>query len=255
MDRFPFNLAMIQQFSRLETNCPVTFFVGDNGSGKSTLLESIAIAANLVSIGSDSLQFDPTLSAQKQLAKFLRLAWSRKPHSGFFLRAEDFFGFTKRLAQERAAMEQALIELDAQYEGRSELALTLAKAPLKKSLNAWQDRYGADLDANSHGQSFLQVFQSRFVPNGLYLLDEPETPLSFNGQLALISLIDAMVKQNGQFIIATHSPLLLAYPNAKIYSFDSAPLQETPYDDIEYVKLTRSFLHDPQQFLRHLVSP
>jgi predicted ATPase len=113
-------------------------------------------------------------------------------------------------------------------------------------------RYGIDLDANSHGQSFLRVFESRFVPGGLYLLDEPEAPLSPQSQLALMMMMMRMVAEDAQFVIATHSPILLAYPGARIYSCDQLPIAEVQYGDLEHVTLTRDFLNDPERFLRHL---
>ena len=120
----------MQLLDSLETDCPVTIFVGDNGSGKSTLLEAMAIAANLVTIGSEDLNTDPTLANHRQFAQYLQMVWNRRPQRGFFLRAEDFFGFTRRLAQERAAMLEELEAVDARYQGRSQLALTLARAPI-----------------------------------------------------------------------------------------------------------------------------
>jgi predicted ATPase len=115
-----------------------------------------------------------------------------------------------------------------------------------------ESRYGADLDANSHGQAFFQLFRSRFVPGGLYLLDEPETPLSPLSQLAFIAMLKDMVTQDAQFIIATHSPILLALPGARILDFDSQPVQWAAFEDLEHVKLTREFLADPERFLRRL---
>jgi predicted ATPase len=115
-------------------------------------------------------------------------------------------------------------------------------------------RYGVDLDANSHGQSFLRLFQSRFVPEGLYLLDEPEAPLSPQSQLALMAMMSDMIAKRGQFIIATHSPILLGFPGARIYSFDAPPVSEVEYASLEHVALTREFLNAPERFLRHLTS-
>jgi len=114
------------------------------------------------------------------------------------------------------------------------------------------ERYGEDLDANSHGESFLKLFQARFVPGGLYLLDEPEAPLSPQRQLALLSMLQEMVEQNAQFIIATHSPILMAFPGAAILSFDQHPVREIAWEETEHVSLTRAFLNNPQRFLRHL---
>ncbi|HEY9723284.1 MAG TPA: AAA family ATPase, partial [Oscillatoriaceae cyanobacterium] len=112
-------------------------------------------------------------------------------------------------------------------------------------------RYGEDLNANSHGESFLKLFESRLVPGGIYLLDEPEVPLSPLRQLALLSLIKQFAGE-AQFVIATHSPILMAFPGATIYTCDGPAIREAPWDELEHVKLTRDFLKDPQAFLRHL---
>ena len=124
--------------------------------------------------------------------------------------------------------------------------------PARASLADMERRYGVDLDANSHGQSFLRLFQSRFVPGGLYLLDEPEAPLSPTSQLALIALMQDMLTQDAQFIVATHSPILLAFPGATIYSFDSTPVRPVRYDELEHVVLTREFLNAPERYIRAL---
>jgi predicted ATPase len=120
------------------------------------------------------------------------------------------------------------------------------------SLADMERRYGVDLDANSHGQSFLKLFQSRFVPGGLYLLDEPEAPLSPQSQLGLIAMIRDMVAQDSQFIIATHSPMLLGFPGARIYSCDAVPIAQVAFEELDHVVLTRDFLNNPERFLRHL---
>ena len=230
----------------------VTFFVGENGSGKSTLLEAIASAAGLPAIGSADLGADSTLHAQRELAETLRLVWNRRTSRGFFLRAEDFFGFAKRLSVMRAEFKTRIEELEVEYADRSDWAKGLAMGPARASLADMEQRYGADLDANSHGQSFLRLFQSRFVPGGLYLLDEPEAPLSPQSQLALMVMMQDMIAQDAQFIIATHSPMLLAFPQATIYSFDRLPLEAVNYDELEHVVLTRDFLHAPERYLRAL---
>ncbi len=113
-------------------------------------------------------------------------------------------------------------------------------------------RYGPDLDANSHGESFLTLFQSRFVPDGLFLLDEPEAALSPLSQLGLIALIKDMVGKGGQFIIATHSPILMAIPDADLLNFDIHPPISVGYDELEHVVLYRSFLEDPESYLHRL---
>jgi predicted ATPase len=252
---FPFTVPAIRALEELLFDRPVTFFVGQNGSGKSTLLEGIAAAARLPAVGSADVPRDETLAAQRRLGKALRLRWSKKARRGFFLRAEDFFGFTKRLAQERAELLTQMKDVAVQYraQNRSTYAEGLAQGPLRSSLAAMEQRYGVDLDANSHGQSFLKLFQSRFVPGGLYLLDEPEAPLSPQSQLALLALIGDMVNQDAQFVIATHSPILLAFPGARIYSFDHTPIRSVTYEELDHVRITRDFLNAPERYLHQIL--
>ena len=249
---FPFSVPVVRALETVELPTAVTFFVGENGSGKSTLLEGIAVAAGLPTIGSHSVADDESLAAQRALAKELRLVWSERTRKGFFLRAEDFFGFTKYLARLRVELQGRLAEIDREYEGRSAWARGLATGPLTSSLADLERRYGVDLDANSHGESFLRLFRSRFVPGGLYLLDEPEAPLSPQSQLGLIAMLKDMVAERSQFLIATHSPILLAFPDATIYSFDSQPPRRVAFEDVEHVRLTRDFLNAPDAFLRRL---
>jgi len=249
---YPFSLPVIQAFKSLEFTLPVSFFVGENGSGKSTLLEAIACAIDSVVVGSDNLRTDKTLGEIQHLSRFLRLSWRKRTHKGFFLRAEDFFGYTRKLAHMRQELEEDLQAVDQDYLGRSKLAIDLARSPHLNELNAITRRYGEGLDHQSHGEAFLALFQSRFVPGGLYLLDEPEAPLSPLRQLALISIINEMLSQDAQFIIATHSPILMAFPKAVIYNFDHSSIKPVEYTDLEHVNLTRSFLNDPQAYLRQL---
>lgn len=251
-DTFPFSVPAIRSLQPLELSHPVTFFVGENGSGKSTLLEGIAAAAGLPTVGGAELGRDGTLAAQRRLADVLRLGWTARTHRGFFLRAEDFFGFQRRLASERVELEQRLVEIDGEYQDRSAWAKGLAAGPVRSSLAGMERRYGRDPDARSHGQAFLNLFQQRFVPGGLYLLDEPEAPLSPQNQLGLLAVLMDMVEQQAQFIIATHSPMLLAFPEAAIYSFDRIPVARVAYDDLDHVVLTRDFLNEPGAFLRRL---
>jgi predicted ATPase len=253
-DGFPFNLPALAGLEELTLTAPLTFLVGENGSGKSTFLEAIACAARSITVGSDDAHRDQTLEPVRRLARQLKLTWNRRTHRGFFLRAEDFFGYARRLDQMRAALERELQTVDDEYAGRSQKAVDLAKMPYRRELADLQARYGAGLDARSHGESFLTLFQSRFVPGGLYLLDEPEAPLSPLRQVGLIALLREMVEQDAQFIIATHSPILMAYPGATILNFDAAPLQAIDYEDLEHVTLTRSFLNNPGQYLHHLAN-
>jgi len=252
---FPFTVPAIRTLDQLALDTPVTFFVGENGSGKSTLLEGIAAAARLPAIGSADLQRDETLTAQRRLGKALRLTWTKRATRGFFLRAEDFFGFTKRLAQQRVEFQQQASDIEKEYrtQGRSPYAMGLAQLPARSSLADMERRYGVDLDANSHGQSFLKLFQSRFVPGGLHLLDEPEAPLSPQSQLALLAMIGEMVGHHAQFIVATHSPMLLAFPGARIYNFDATPIQAVAYEELDHVRITRDFLSAPERYLNQIL--
>ena len=249
---FPFDVPVVRQLETLELSPGVTFFVGENGSGKSTLLEAIALAAELPTVGSDETRDDTTLAAQRALAKHLTLSWTSRSKRGFFLRAEDFFGYAKRLSRMKSDMREELARIEREYEGRSDYAKGLAKMPALTSLGALDSQYGGDLDGRSHGQSFLTLFEARFVPGGLHLLDEPEAPLSPQSQLGLMTLMLDMIGKGGQFVVATHSPILLAFPGATIYNFDRTPPERVAFDDLEHVNLTRAFLNDPESYLRRM---
>lgn len=252
---FPFTVPTIASLQTLNLDAPVVCFVGENGSGKSTLLEGIAIAAALPSAGgAGRAQDDPTLIDQLWLSRALKLTWRSRTGRGFFLRAEDFFGFQNLLKRERAEFEETLQRMEEEYADRSAHAKALAMGPLKSSMEEMDRRYGADPDAKSHGEAFLNYFQQRLVPNGLYLMDEPEAALSPQRQLALLAMMFDLVADGAQFIIATHSPLLLAFPGARIYSFDESPIAEVPWNETDHVRLTRDFLSDPERYLRNLRS-
>ncbi len=249
---FPFDIPSIRDLESLDLTAPVTFLVGENGSGKSTFLEALAVSIGVSTVGSEEAAVDKTLTAVHALAKQFRLVWSIRNRNGFFLRAEDFFGYIKRLAAMEAELLAELKQVDIEYVGRSEKAKGFAKMPYARELEALRKQYGRQLSTYSHGESFLELFQSRFQPGSLYLLDEPETPLSPMRQLTLISLMKTMVEQECQFIIATHSPILMAFPDAEILSFDESPIAPVPYESLEHVTITKQFLNDPEQFLRHL---
>jgi predicted ATPase len=251
---FPFDVPTVRTLETLELGAPVTFFVGENGSGKSTLLEALAIAAGLPAVGSRDLAADDTLAPQRQLASALRLGWMHRETRGFFLRAEDFFGYKQRLASERAEMEREIARLEAEYRAaqRAPDAVGRATGPMRGSLAEMTRRYGVDLDANSHGQSFLKLFQSRITPNGLFLLDEPEAALSPQSQLGLMTMMMDAVRAGAQFVVATHAPMLLGFPDARILSFDETPPAYVEFDELPHVRLTRDFLNDRERYLRHL---
>lgn len=252
---FPYDMPVIQSFTGLELESPVTFLVGENGSGKSTFLEAVACAVGSRTVGSESVETDPTLADVRRFANDrLRLVWSKRTQAGFFMRSEDFFGFARRMAQTLRDMEADAANVDAEYDGRSEFARSLARMPYQREIGELRRAYGDGLDANSHGEGFFKLFRSRFTGPGLYLLDEPEAPLSPTRQLSLIALLHQMVNQGGQFIIATHSPILMAYPGAAIYSFDEGVIQRVDYETLEHVTVTRSFLENPEAYLRHLLA-
>ncbi len=249
---YPFSIPAVTHLNSLTFDAPVTFFVGENGSGKSTLLEAIAVAVGSITVGSEDAHNDPTLMPIRGLADSLKLIWHRRTKAGFFLRAEDFFGYIKRLAKMEANLQEEIARVDRDYVGRSDYAKGLAKMPYATELNAMREQYGRQLNNFSHGESFLELFQSRLRPKGLYLLDEPEAPLSPAHQLTFLSMLKQMVAQDCQFIVATHSPIIMAFPEANIISFDERPIQAVPYDTLEHVTITKSFLNDPEQYLRHL---
>ncbi len=252
VDSFPFNLEVVKSLRGIEFSAPVTFFVGENGSGKSTILEALACAIESITVGSESVKTDKSLAALRKLAKHFRLAWQKRTHKGFFLRAEDFFGYAKQMRQTQDEFQQDLKDVKREYKDRSQYAAALASLPYNNELAAIQRRYGDKLDQSSHGESFMTLFQARFVPDGLYLLDEPEAALSPTRQLTFISALKQMVQENSQFIIATHSPIILAFPDAQILHFHEGKIQEAQYNQLEHVNLMRDFLTHPESFLRYL---
>lgn len=248
-DVYPFNVTSRLIPGRLEFHTAVTFFVGENGSGKSTVLEAIAAKIGLPAIGGESIRYDETLGDARKLGQSMKLVWNKRSHRGFFMRSEDFFNFTRRIS--RLAQELAQ-DADDVKDYLSRYGFSLARGSLLGQRQALIDKYGEDPQARSHGEGILHVLMERFVPGGIYLLDEPETPFSPQRELALLSLVKQMVEEGCQFIIATHSPILLAFPNATIYNFDENPAQVCDYNDLEHVKLTRDFLNAPEAFLRWL---
>ena len=251
-DAFPFDLPALRGLTRLELRAPVTILVGENGSGKSTILEAVAIAARSITAGSADAVTDPTLAGVRSLADALRLTWSKRPGRGFFLRAEDFFGYARRMDETRAGLEAELERVEREYADAEPYARALAASPMHRELGAIQARYGNGLDARSHGEAFLHFFAERLVPGGIYFLDEPEAPLSPTRQLSFLAMLAEMERQGSQVVMATHSPILLAYPGADLLSFDATPIARVRYDELEHVTFTREFLRDPDAFLRHL---
>ena len=251
-DSFPFDLAIVRSLRELQFDSPVTLFVGENGSGKSTILETLACAVESITVGAESVKTDKTLAPIRKLARYFRLTWTKRTRKGFFLRAEDFFGYAKSVRQTREELEEELVNVDRDYKDRSKFSSDLARSANQGQLAAMQHRYGKGLDNYSHGESFLTLFQARFVPGGLYLLDEPEAALSPMRQLTFLSAVKQMVQEDAQFIIATHSPIILAFPEAQILQFHEGRMKQVKYSDLEHVQLIKDFLNNPESFLRYL---
>ncbi len=231
-NNYPFSIPIIQQLSELSFSPQVTFFVGENGSGKSTLLEAIALKAGFGSEGgSKNINFktsqDNHYQGAQQLAEYLTLSWHIKPFNGYFFRAESFYNIANFLDQ---------LAREGGQGGR-----------------AYDPYGGKSLHEQSHGESFLSFFNNRLSSGGFFILDEPEAALSPQRQLSLLSIINTLCKtKNAQFIIATHSPILLAYPHATIYSCDSGILSQIAYQDTQHYKVTKGFLDNPEHYLQYL---
>ena len=184
---FPFDLPVIKNWQPLTLESPVTILVGRKRFRQIHCDRGDRLCCRSNYHWQWAAHRDPSLAHVHTLAKWLKLIWNKRVRKGFFLRAEDFFGFVKRQAQTKIEMQRELDRVENEYQGRSKQAQGLARMPFANELGAMQNRYGDGLDTQSHGESFLALFQARFVPGGLYLLDEPEAPLSPLRQMALMS--------------------------------------------------------------------
>lgn len=219
-DSYPFNIPAVRDLDQIEFHPNVTFFVGENGSGKSTVLEALALALGFSSEGGTVNVQLKTTESVSPLHESLRLARGLpKPRDGYFLRAETFFNVA-------TYMDEA----------------------------GYLDGYGGrSLHRQSHGEAFMAVLLHKLRGDGIYLLDEPEAALSPNRQLAALAAMHDLVEAGSQFVIATHSPLLLAYPHARIVQFDAAGVREVAYEDTEHFSVTRDFLNHHERRLRQLL--
>lgn len=222
-ETYPFVIPAVRHLDELPFPAPVTCFVGENGSGKSTLLESIAVAAGLnAEGGSRNFRFT-TRSTHSELSDFLRLVRApKRPRDSYFLRAETFYNVAS------AAEEYGRDVAERQGGGRSP-------------------------HEQSHGESFMALVLHRLRGNGLYLFDEPEAALSPSRQLSLLAAVHQLVATGSQFIVATHSPILMGYPGATIYEFHEKGIRPVRYTDTEHYVVTRAFLGDPVRMLRELL--
>jgi predicted ATPase len=219
--KYPFNIPAVGALDNLQFHADVTFFVGENGSGKSTVLEALALALGYSPEGGTKNVCLETTSSVSPLHASLRLSRSfQKPSDGYFLRAESFFNVATYMDE---------IGLLSSYGGKS-------------------------LHARSHGEAFLTLLTDKFRGDGLYLLDEPEAALSPQRQLAALAAIHQLVKNDSQFIIATHSPILLSYPGARIFQFSSSGISPVAFEDTEHYSVTRDFLNNYPRRLEQLLS-
>lgn len=220
-DTFPFCIPAVREMNVLEFHPDVTFFVGENGSGKSTVLEAIALASGFGPEGGTRNVRVETAETTSPLFDYLRVSRGfKKPKDGYFLRAESFYNIASYM-DEVGYLES--------YGGKS-------------------------LHSRSHGEAFITVLTTKFRGKGIYLLDEPEAALSPNRQLAALSAIHQLVQDESQFIIATHSPILLSYPRAKILQFDGSGIYEVDYEDTEHYVVMKDFLNNYQRRLDYLLS-
>ena len=216
--RYPFAIRAFSHGIDLTFRSTVTFFVGENGSGKSTLLEAVADCCGFNPEGGNRDHHRATFADRSPLAQALRLSWRPKVTDGFFMRAESFYNFATYIEQ----------------------------------VSTMQAYGGKSLHEQSHGESFISLFAHRFE-RGIYLLDEPEAALSPQRQLSFLKIVhDLVTPGHAQFLIATHSPILLAYPGAVLFDLDGDRIQETSYRDTKHFLITRDFLSSPERFFKHL---
>lgn len=222
-DVYPYSIPAIRTLDKLDLDPRITFLIGENGSGKSTLIEAVAVAMRFnAEGGSKNFSFSTHRSESSLHSKLRILKGWRRPRDGFFLRAESYYNVATKIE-----------EYDADG------------PPLSVS-------YGGKPHEMSHGESFLALANNRFGDNGLYILDEPEAALSPHRQLSLLSIIHRLVNAGSQFIIASHSPILMAYPNALIYQLSSAGISRIAFEETEHYTITRDFLANPARYFAHL---
>lgn len=246
---FPFNIPAIKYAKDIDLSNPITFFIGDNGTGKSTLIESIAFRLQLPHM--DGSTYDKKIfSGAIRLAEFLELDFKIDMPIGFFFRAEDFGDYLNSVNRRDQALHSDLSSLDGEV---PEHIIQQMKDNANYQLYHMRKNYGQELNTFSHGEAYLKIIQEKVSSKGIFILDEPEAALSPAKQLSLIYHINTHIKTHlSQFIIATHSPILMSMPNATIYEIDEDGMDKTELEDTEHYSITKSFLNNPEQYLRHL---
>lgn len=243
---YPWTTDVLQMNPAFSFEEPVTLLCGDNGCGKTTLIELIAAKLRAERISTDAALSDGQRSIL-HAADGWKSVLKAKPHHCFLFTAEGFTRYIDYVSAEKRFAQEELDALDGKY--GSDYARQLAAQPFAGTLAALEGMYDRPLDRQSHGQGFLDFFRSRLRPNGLYLLDEPEAALSYTNQLALIYLMQEAVSRNSQFIVATHSPILMAYPGAALYEMQSGSLTRKTYREMDSIRFLRRFLNDPDSLL------
>lgn len=245
---FPYNIPAVRNARQLCFNQAVTILVGDNGCGKSTLLETIGLFMNLPLIGGYS-KTSSSFEAAQILLPYVEIEWRRDTQMGFFFRAEDFSDFLKSAERDRSRIRNDISDLEGRV--NEQIIKEMSNGSMNYSLNNMYREYGADMEGFSHGEAYLKILETRIGNKGVFLLDEPEAALSPLKQLSLIFLIMQKLEQpNTQFIISTHSPILMGIPNAVLYEIDDNAITQTPYNETEHYRITKQFLQNPQYYLR-----
>lgn len=246
---FPFNIPGIKYAKDLNLSNAINFIIGDNGTGKSTLLETIAFRLQLPHMDG-SVYTKRSFEAAIKLSPYLELEFLIDRPIGFFFRAEDFGDYMNSVNRRDAQLHGQLNELEGVVPSH---IIQQMKDNANYQLYHMRKEYGQELNTFSHGEAYLKIMKEKIQRRGIFLLDEPEAALSPSKQLSLIYYIKEHLKQNNsQFIIATHSPILMAMPGSTLYEITENSMKETPLDEIEHYTITKGFLNNPDNFLRHL---
>lgn len=242
----------MEVLNNLELNLtkPITLLVGSNGSGKSTILESIAASINSINISNQSIMDDDLFIEIRNYSKDLSLEFSSQTKRGFFFRASDFITYQHGIRLMKKQLQAEIDRVEVEYKDKSAFARSQAKVPFARSLGELENQ-GRELTKLSHGESFLEFFKSRFTAKGIYILDEPETPLSYENQYTLLFMIKEMVKKGSQFIISTHSPIIVSIDDSVILNLDDN-LKPIDFNDIDSVSFIKDFLKNRDRYIHYL---